>query len=97
MTPGSTEIIVDVASVKRAHHTEMPNRQFRRRGRRSQRIIEEAQSGVSHQMLGIGTRPGSDVRKLGFLLRREMHFHTFQTMREPASRQFRCLAAQGYP
>ena len=41
-------------------------------------FFHQAQSGIFHQMLGIETSVGGDLRKLGFLLRGEMYFHVLR-------------------
>ncbi len=39
-------------------------------------FLQQPYGGVFHKRLGIGSVMGRDLRKLRFLFRREMHFHT---------------------
>ena len=87
--PGSTDIIVKVAAVKGAYGSERPNGQFMDWGAGVTFVLKQAQYGVLHQMLGIGSGPDGDLRNLRFLLWREMYFHPFKTTRKPTFWQHR--------
>jgi hypothetical protein len=51
---------------------------FPDRGPKAGDLLQQTQGGVFHQTLGVGPCLGGDLRKLRFLLRREMYFHGFR-------------------
>ena len=72
ITPGSTEVIVDVAAVKRAYSAEMPDREFRCGFGKAGFILQQPQGAVLDEMLGIGSCLGGEPRELSFLLGSEV-------------------------
>jgi|HubBroStandDraft_6_1064221.scaffolds.fasta_scaffold667364_1 hypothetical protein len=64
MTPGSTDIVVDVPPVDSTYTAKMPDRQFRGGGAKLEVILKQAQDNILHQMLGIGAGLGGELRKL---------------------------------
>jgi hypothetical protein len=68
MTPGSTEVIVDVAAVKRAYGAEVPDREFRGSFGKTGFVLQQPQGGILDEMLGVGALLTGNLRKLRFLL-----------------------------
>jgi hypothetical protein len=64
MTPGSTDIVVDVPPVDSTYTAKMPDRQFRGGGAKLEVILKQAQDNILHKMLGIGAGLGGELRKL---------------------------------
>jgi hypothetical protein len=50
-------------------------------------FLKQPQSGLLHEMFGVGSCVARDLRKLRFLLGGEMYFHSLQSMGKLASRQ----------
>ena len=61
--------------MQRSYSSEVPYRQFWGRRADSAFSLNEAQDGMLHQLLGVCTGFGGYLRKLRFLLGREMYFH----------------------
>ena len=58
-----------------AYGSEVPHRQFGGTGADVAFSLNEAQNRLLHQLLGIGTSFSGYLRKLRFLLGREIYFH----------------------
>jgi len=56
-------------------------------GAKSAFFLKQPQSGLLNYMFGVGSCVARDLRKLGFLLGGEMHFHSLQGTGKPAPRQ----------
>jgi hypothetical protein len=61
-----------------AYGSEIPRGQLRGRSAERNLILNKAQDSILHQLLGICTGFGGELRKLRFLLWREVYFHAFK-------------------
>ena len=91
-TPGSTGSVVNIAPVEWAYAAKMKQWQFaiwaRSGGRNVCVVLEQAQGGFLHQMLGI---VGGDLGEQCFLLGCEAHFHGFNDMGKGLFGQPTCM------
>jgi hypothetical protein len=67
-----------VTTMHGAYGSEIPRGQLRGRSAERNLILNKAQDSILHQLLGICTGFGGELRKLRFLLWREVYFHAFK-------------------
>ena len=70
-----------------SYGSEVPGRQFGGRTPEGGFILNQAQNSILHQLLGVSTGLGGELRKLRFLLRCGMYFHALQCKRKTALRR----------
>lgn len=60
--PGSTDVIVKVATMEFAYRSKPPNRQFESGGAEVTSILKQTQGGILHQVRGVCTGLNGNLR-----------------------------------